>query len=110
MRDPGEPTYPIYDQDDPEKLRNELLLSFFGPVLLTIGVLAVAFRLVVGDVLAGFHPAFAEPIEWGAGPYSKRAGGPRMLLLIGLTCLVTFVYFRAYLTYFRDWFRERGWV
>ena len=86
------------------------LLSVFGPALLTIGVLAVAVRVAVGDVLAGFRPAFAEPIEWGVGPYSKRAGGPRMLSLIGLTCLVTFVYFRAYLTYFRDWFRERGWV
>ncbi|SEW28296.1 hypothetical protein [Natrinema salifodinae] len=65
MRDQSGPKYPIYDQDDPKKLRNDLLLSFFVPVLLTIGVLAVAFRFVVGDALAGFYPAFAEPIEWG---------------------------------------------
>ena len=110
MRDPSEPKYPIYDQDDQEKLRNELLISFFIPASVTIIGLALLFRFVIGDVLVAIHPAFAEQIDWGAGKYSSvwATARTQLLLLIGATVLL--VYYWAYLTRFRAWFRERGWV
>lgn len=110
MRDSGEPRYRIYEQDDPEKLRNELLLSFFIPAAVTVAVLALAFRFVIGDVLTTAHPGFAEPINWGAGKYSGVWSQPRMQLLTVLTCGIVGLYYWAYLRYFRDWFRARGWV
>ena len=110
IRDPRNPKYPIFDQDDEEKLWNEFFISFFVPTLLTIGVLAFVFRFAIGDLLTALHPAFAEPIDWGADPYGSIGGRARVLLFHAITCTVMLIYFWAYLKYFRDWFRARGWV
>jgi len=107
MRKSEPPEFPVFDQDDQEKLRNELILSFFGPSLLIIAVLALLFRFVVGDALAAAHPALAEQIQWTGRKFKSSA---RFTLLGIAGSILMIVYFWVYLKHLRKPLRERGWV